>query len=356
MIGSNLIWIKRMALILIFWAVGLARVPSYAAIVAESNCVYFPPDIPGSFLVGVNGKFCNFDSQPGIRICFDQRCANTNLSVRFPLGAEFGRNINMFTASANLFSLLLTTRPTVAKGGSYSVFDRVKESRYIEINSNTSQNQSFGLDKYSRRQLPLTCLSELANFQTVPAIQRNPVTGNSVRPISSNCIHIDASVLPAGDFTDSISSQFSVVPTFYETDGMIDATDVTSSSKYELVANYSNLAVRVVWNASVLVYRSAVSSHYNLIFREIEDNNRPRTDLGACRVRYKKEKHENIFPHVTLSSGDASLLGFKFDDSDDKSPTCWGCTLVVSQDGHTWYEIIAVQEAVKSSNGPKTPF
>ena len=129
---------------------------------------------------------------------------------------------------------------------------------------------------------------------------------NSLCPISGDGIHVRFPVCRARDIVDSIPSQPHISPVFYRFGGALGVAETTDSGKYELVAKCRNLAVRVIWGSSIIVYRSAVSSHYKLIFGEIENNRSPRNDLGVCRIRHKHDEHVNIFRHVALSSGAAS--------------------------------------------------
>src|SRR5580700_11002842 len=105
-----------------------------------------------------------------------------------------------------------------------------------------------------------------------------------------------------------------------------------------------NLAVRVVWtNVAHMVFRSTIGGHYKLVFTLVDDNDRSRSDLGLCCIRHKSEKHEYTFPHVALSTSNDSLLGFISDgdgDSSEQSIPCLGCSLLISQDGKNWYEVV----------------
>jgi hypothetical protein len=174
---------------------------------------------------------------------------------------------------------------------------------------------------------------------------------NGISPIVRNPIHQRIPHLKGWGSVHRVPSQIEVIPSFNRVESrFLDIAVAPSTGKYELTAECHNLAVRVVWFGSgILVNESAIGGHYHLVLRKIKNNNRSMTDLGRCRVRYKHSAYHTVFPHVTLSSGDASFMEINFDHSDEQSPTCWGCTLLVSYDGKHWYEIIAIQEVLTPS-------
>jgi hypothetical protein len=130
----------------------------------------------------------------------------------------------------------------------------------------------------------------------------------------------------------------------------------SESDEYKLIAECRNFAVQVVWWSGIIVYSPAISGHDQFIFREVENNNRPRVDLGKCSIRHGKDsEYKQEFSHVGLSSGEASLLGFNSRNSG--VTICSGCTLLVSKDKHNWYEIIAIQEVLApTKHDPSTSF
>jgi hypothetical protein len=103
------------------------------------------------------------------------------------------------------------------------------------------------------------------------------------------------------------------------------------------MANCREFTLGVVWwPVTIIVHPSAISSHNQLILREIENNDSPGFDLGHCTIRYG-DKQEKKFSHVFLRTGDNSMF----------TSNCYGCTLAVYLDGGV-YEIVSVQKTVNN--------
>ena len=333
--------IPGIALVLIVCTLFFSGVPSDATVIGDCNGVHNAANIFGGFLVSINGHFNNLDRQLGALGSTPQFCANVDPVAMLPFGAKLSSQIEMHASTANPAPFQLTAWPTVGQivAPPFPVLDRINRVARIEVNDGNIDGRAFANEQAGGK-LPVVFHRNLLGFRSI-----NPVlmTLNDLGPIIESAIDFDSFILPVLSSADSISSQVNIVPKDSPRTG---ETRVADTGKYELVAECSNLAVRVIWDTGVVVLGQAVGSHDRLILRKIENNDGPRNDLGGCRIRHKHHESQDTFPHVSFSSGEASLFGFKFDDSDEKAPTCLGCTLLVSDDGRHWYEIIAVQEAL----------
>lgn len=79
---------------------------------------------------------------------------------------------------------------------------------------------------------------------------------------------------------------FPIIPIRYGIERRVSSTPrIAYAGKYELIVKHCKFAFIVVWNPRISIYSSAIGSHYQLIFREVGNDNRPRGDLGKCWVR-----------------------------------------------------------------------
>jgi hypothetical protein len=270
-------------------------------------------------------------------------CTDFNLISVLSAGAEIGHNVEMFTGGTNLTTRQLTTDPTIREVGAIAKQDFNWINWPIEVVSNDGDFSGQSLcNKHPRCELSSVGGGDVLGLLLAKTVQSIPVTLNVIRPLNGDVIQFRLWAA-----MENGSGQFGAVPRLNEpSPAGIRPAGVADNEEYELVAKCRNLAMKVVWNSGILVSSQTVGGHYKLIFREIEDSDRPIYDLGRCRIRHKHESYENKFSHVTRLSGAASVMGLKLDASQDSVPSCLGCTLVVSQNGHAWYEIIAVQEAL----------
>jgi hypothetical protein len=341
-------WKKpRRHLILVFGAILLASIPSNAALLSDGYSVHVATNITGRFSIGVDGFLDNSDRQFRAFRGVSQMGSNIDSVSMFSFGTELGRYIKVIPSSANL-SFQLPAGPTI--GPLSLICDHWGNlvEQVVSINNDPNCWDQFFANKDPAGDL--SAIYDAYDPRRINLILRRPIGRYLLGPILSNAFQVSVRTFAQGSI-DSIAGQVFVVPALKwqnSSSGIIESGG-TDAGKYELVAECRNLTVRAVWsweihNSASVISRQAIGSHYSLILREIEDHNRPRADLGTCRIRHKKGEHERSFRHMTLSSGDASILGGKFDDSNEKAPTCWGCTLLVSDDGLRWYEIIAVDD------------
>lgn len=324
------------SLFLAIWAVVFAGIPSDAAILGGRDGIDAASNVTSGFLVGVNGHFNDLDRQFSALRSSSQLCTNIDLIPMLSFRAKCGRDIKMNASPTNSSSLQLTAGPAIVSDIARAELDGIEDVSSVEINNSSFSAQALAKEDASSN------LSTVGGSNLGSTLSANPVpmTFQIFGPHASDALQIKGSMFSSSGGVEGVSSQIRVVP---NDSASVRPSSVSDTGKYELVSDCRNLAVRVVWRSSIVVYSQTVGGHYSLIFREVEDHNRPRNDLGVCSISHKHQKYKKTFSHVALSSGAASLLGFRFDASDEKAPTCLGCTLLVSRDGHHWYEIVAVQ-------------
>jgi hypothetical protein len=321
-------------LILILRAAFLAGIPGYGASLGNRNAIYNPSHITGCLFICVNGHFNDLDRQLSAFGGSSQGCTDTNFVPVFSLGTKLSGDIEMDTRPTNFAPLQLAAWPTLAGPIACTELDRVKGVSCIKINHSNFDGRPVANEGTSGN----LSFIDSGDIGSTLSINRVPAAFHTPRPKTSNIVQINTPMFSLLDGVEGVSGQAGIVP---NDSAGISPSGVANAGKYELVAECRNLAVRVVWDSGFLIYGQTVSSHYSLIFREIENDNRPRNDLGMCRIRYKD--HQKTFSHVALSSGAPALFGFKVDHSGEKAPTCLGCTLIVSRDGRHWYEVLAGQ-------------
>ena len=93
-----------------------------------------------------------------------------------------------------------------------------------------------------------------------------------------------------------------------------------------------------------LISGTTVRSNDGFILRDSKNNDGAGTDLGVCRIRDAKrpQNSSRSVSHAILRAGDASLAD---SSPDTRQYTCYGCTLVISNDGTHWYEILELRQA-----------
>jgi hypothetical protein len=338
-------WLAKSLLLgylLIFRAIGFPCQPAYGSILLDRNDVDRASNVFGNFFVGGIGAFNDGCSEFGRLVRLPKSSAHENRCPMLPCGAEIGHNVQVLPTRTHSALIYLTAWPAVRQVAAEFVLNRIKKIARIENNKCNSDIASAA-DEHTGRELAKVGTGEAPRLLAINIV---PTGLNATRPISSNSIDIHLPTLFSRNRPDGVLGQFSVVP---NNDVPLSPSSRPNTGEYQLMAKCRNLAVRVVWSAGIVVYGQAVGGHDKFVLREIENDDRPRKDLGQCVIGYKQDKYQKVFRHVTLSSGEASLLGFDFDKSEEKAPACLGCTLVVSQDGRAWYEIIAIQEAHQST-------
>ena len=334
--------------ILVFWACLFNCIPSNASVFPQCSDIYWPSHVAGTDPVGINRQFNEFGGQSSLVGCSLQVCSDIDLGMVFPLRTELGRNLNMTPRCANFLAWSLTARPAINHFAPHVVVNWSRQGGNIEKElSGIHRNLIVsGLEKHSTSEQSITCLGKSGAGQGAQTTKRIPVITDSVCPFIGDGLYINFPFL-FSSVANGFSSQRGIVPT---RDGVGEGTretDTTSRGEYKLMIESRNLTFEVFWFSGIEIYSPTVGSHHKLIFREVENNDRPRIDLGKCWIAYKDEKYEHFFSHVSISSREASTLGF-FNDSNEKIPVCSGCTVLISQDAHMWYEIIAIQGVLES--------
>lgn len=315
--------VARSILILAFWALGFSVIPGHSAVVAQSKYVNFSSDIPiisrSGLAILIDSEFDNFRCQFRPIVGLLQLGTNDNFVFGFSAGAKLSSDIDVTTTDANTIYCSLSARPAIPELFTY---DRVYGTNRI---CRVKKNDGHGLvkvstiasDEYGRREAAIELSGEVHNSEKLSLIQAPPVVAGSIHPSFSYGIDVSISHFLFWNSFYAVCCGQKVIPTYREVTETRAITTVSASREYELLAKCQNLAFRVIWREILPTESSrqgsTISSDDNLIFREVKSDRSPMTDLGKCRIWDKRSNHKKTFLHVTISSGEASIMGFNFD-------------------------------------------
>jgi hypothetical protein len=261
------------------------------------------------------------------------------------------------TSGADIAPMRLSARPTSPKSIAHAPIYGGSQS-FVEHNDNyRGQDFSPGTqscENSSEKKSPaISCGFD--QVLRMPDVLSSELFRHREGPLDGNNVNSHGAVYREGDGTDDLSKNISGVPAgngIGESSAIVG--DVVNPGEYDLVVECKNLTLRIVWfgeNVADAVSALAVSGHDQFVFRQVEDDDSSvrGADLGDCHVGREQDEKQNMqtFLHVILSSGNSAIAGFT--SGPNHLHTCFGCTVLVSDDARHWREITAIREALLDS-------
>jgi hypothetical protein len=309
-------------------------------IFADGYCIHASAHIPGSLFIGVDGHFNDFYCQFSALGGFSQRCPSINSVPVFSLGTKVGSDIKMDASRTNLSPLQLAARPTMSNVPGFVPYG-IGQRCGIEFNSSSLEVNGF-FTAFSKKAhcYPSSFIAQSAEFARIPAIKQFPISSDRIAPSIGDCSELTLFKRNIASLVKSNFSERPIIPGGHGIKGgVLPTSSVAYAGKYQSIVECRNLTFVVVWDFRVLVDSPAVSGHGQLIFREVENDNRPRTDLGKCLVSHKHDAHQESFRHVSISSDDMPLLGFRFKERTRSSNTVFKKLLRTRETGWTALDV-----------------
>ena len=122
----------------------------------------------------------------------------------------------------------------------------------------------------------------------------------------------------------------------------------TRRGEYQLIAECGNLTAII--DVGGRIAASTVSSNRNFILRRVQNDNRPRFNLGDCVQTYKDDKESvNSYTfHVATVPNETSVSVYSSEESTAQLQI-QGTTVLLSVDGVTWHEIMPPSATLRLS-------
>lgn len=357
----NPMTIKRSViyLFLIFWAVVLASKPTNAAVLFQLQHIDGASDSSTQVVSlrqvsepqSEQGTYVPSQSHEAVVIGQDALCFLPSVGA---FRAKFC-DYSYLTRSARLPSILLPASPaitdTIANKRPYRIGRRTIEC------DNDNHHLNFAADCFrenptDENSLAFCCVFD--HFLGMPAVLVPKYIDHGTGPSTGNALNRNSAIRGDGFRHDPLKN-VSGIPTG---DGIqwsgTTVADIIHRGEYDLVVECSNFALRVVWfgeNGGGGVIPLAISGNDQFIFRQVKDDDSSMrgADLGACQLgsEQNEQQGKQTFTHLILSSGSSAIAGFT--SGPDRLHTCFGCTVLVSEDARHWREITAIREALPDS-------